>query len=103
MLANGGLDAAPRTTSPANSIIRPVISFGIMPAPGADSRPNGRSPLIAKTPMPSATNAAPATWSARSRLLALDLADLPHGILHALGVGVPECLELRLVEVGDVL
>ena len=28
-----------------------------MPAPGADRRPNGRSPLIANTTMPSAMNA----------------------------------------------
>jgi hypothetical protein len=37
------------------------MTFGIMPAPGADSVPNGRSPLTAKISAPSAMKAAPAT------------------------------------------
>ena len=41
----------------AKAIIRPAISFGIMPAPGAERVPNGRSPLSANTTMPSATKA----------------------------------------------
>ena len=45
----------------ANAIIRPAISFGIMPAPGSDMVPNGRSPLIANTRTPNAKNATPAT------------------------------------------
>ena len=32
-----------------NTIISPISSFGIMPAPGADSLPNGRSPESANT------------------------------------------------------
>ena len=32
-----------------------------------------------------------------------DLADRAHGILDALGVGLPEPLELRRIEVGDIL
>jgi hypothetical protein len=41
--------------------MRPAMSFGIMPAPGAESVPNGRSPLMANTPIPSAMKAPPAT------------------------------------------
>ena len=37
----------------ANAIIRPAISFGIMPAPGDEMVPNGRSPLSANTSTPS--------------------------------------------------
>ena len=38
-----------------------AITFGIIPAPGADSVPNGRSPLEAMITTPSAMNTAPAT------------------------------------------
>jgi hypothetical protein len=58
---NGLLDAAPRISATPNSIIRPVTSFGIMPAPGDDRLPNGRSRDSANTRTPKATNAPPAT------------------------------------------
>ena len=35
------------------------MSFGSMPAPGADRLPNGRSPLIANTTMPKHDEGAP--------------------------------------------
>ena len=44
----------------ANAIISPAISFGIMPAPGAEMVPNGRSPLSANTSTPSAMKKRPA-------------------------------------------
>ncbi len=53
--------AGARTMIAPNAIIRPSTSFGIMPAPGEASVPNGRSPLMAKTSAPAAMNAPPAT------------------------------------------
>ena len=50
---DGGERRAPRAREHDDerrqAIIRPAISFGIMPAPGDDSVPNGRSPLSAST------------------------------------------------------
>ncbi len=41
--------------------MNPAISFGSMPAPGAERRPNGRSQPITNTATPSAMKAPPAT------------------------------------------
>ncbi len=43
----------------------PATSFGIMPAPGNDSVPTGRSPLSANTKRPKAAKTPPAMWSLR--------------------------------------
>src|SRR5690348_10287380 len=101
MLAAGGLSFTRRRISPAKSIIRVASSLGIMPALGADSVPNGRSPLIAKTRMPKAMNTPPTMWSAFSIAAwsALHLPDRLHRRLDALGVGIPEPGEVRLIEI----
>ena len=111
MSASGGLSPARTIRQRPNAIIKPATSFGIMPAPGDDSVPNGRSPLTANTTTPTATKTPPATWSVRRitsdrpRVLARAGAVIPStlpigadGGLDALGVGVPEGLELGLVE-----
>ena len=59
--ASGALSPARPTSKRPNTIINPATSFGIMPAPGNDSVPTGRSPLSASTPIPSATKTLPAT------------------------------------------
>src|SRR5260370_1166132 len=86
-----------------NAIISPISSFGIMPAPGADNDPNGRSPASRKTMMPKITNAAPATWTVRriircsqqtSRKRSSHLPNLTDRVLGAPNVFVPELREL---------
>ena len=44
--------ARPQDQHEPNRIISPATSFGIMPAPGIDRLPNGRSPLSANTSAP---------------------------------------------------
>ena len=58
--ANGWLAPAPNSSETPNTIISTSRIFGIMPAPGADRLPNGRSPESANTMMPNTTKAAPA-------------------------------------------
>src|SRR5215468_4054156 len=66
MSENGAL-APPRAIRVAPSrIIRAQTSFGIMPAPGNASVPNGRSPLTASTASAAAMAAPPAIWSVRN-------------------------------------
>src|ERR1043165_5970938 len=105
MSAKGWLFAAPRISARPNSNINPVTSFGIMPAPGADRLPNGRSPLNANTARPNRMNAAPATWSdlnvtngtgamsSQDRRPLSHLADLTDRFLGPLDVLVPEFRE----------
>src|SRR5438552_3688387 len=113
--AKGGLSPARSSRIRPNAIIRPMTIFGSMPAPGEASVPNGKSPLTARMSAPATTNAPPATWSLRrvmgcprlpvdrGRLSVSHLADLVHGVFHACRVGIPEGLELGLIEIGDVL
>src|SRR5215467_9459865 len=107
--SENGVLAPPRTRRIApNRIIRAQMSFGIMPAPGNASVPNGRSPLTASTASAAAMAAPPATWSARKVMVAqmtlsLDPSDRVDSILDPLGIGVPESAELGLIEVLDVL
>src|SRR5690242_8719872 len=101
-LAAGGLSFARKTISAAKNMISEASSFGIMPALGADSVPNGRSPLIAKMRMPKAMNTPPTMWSAFSIAArsALHLADRLHRRLYPLRVDIPEFGEVGLIEVG---
>src|SRR6187399_2208809 len=110
--AKGWLFAAPRISARPNSNINPMTSFGIMPAPGADRLPNGRSPLNANTARPNRTKAAPATWSdlnvtngtgwisSDCRGPSSHLADLTDRFLGTLDVLVPEFRELRRREIA---
>ena len=64
-VAKGALSFARRMSSRPNKITSPATSFGIMPAPGNDSVPTGKSPLSANTKRPKATKTPPAMWSLR--------------------------------------
>src|SRR5215468_1803243 len=108
MSENGAL-APPRAIRVAPSrIIRAQMSFGIMPAPGNASVPNGRSPLTASTASAAAMAALPAIWSARGVMVSqmtspFDPSDRMDRVLDPLGIGVPEGTELCLIEVLDIL
>ena len=59
-----------------------------------------QAPLKAMIAVPNIANAAPATWSAR-RIIYLSLAaDRNHRFVGTLAVYVPECLEIRPIEIG---
>src|SRR5262249_31979836 len=64
-VATGALSPARRIRSNPNRMRKPATSLGIMPAPGNDSVPNGKSPLSAKTSAPKATKVPPTMWSVR--------------------------------------
>ena len=85
-----------------------------MPAPGNDSVPNGRSPLDceyeeAESDEDGAGNVVGAQVSraslsrSRRRHQSSTLPIGTHRVLDARGVGIPERLELGLVEIGELL
>ena len=110
-----GFHRRARPACAPKAISSPSTSFGIMPAPGEASVPNGRSPLSAKTSSASddehaAGDMIPANDHDADRNAlrpgvrsSSHLADCVNGGLDALGVLVPELGEFGLVEIGDVV
>ncbi len=96
-----GLSRALTIMMAANRIISPAISFGIIPAPGAESAAERQVAADGEYQKAEGDESAPghmvgADDHFTSPRSSLDFADLADGILDALGVGVPEGLEFGL-------